>query len=142
MRKPRTDEGGFTLVELLVVMLIIGVLAAIAIPAFLNHEAKAHDAAATSTLWTASTAIEVYRTDHDTFCSADLGDLRAIEPTLNQASTLALDACPSGNATGYTLIIVSDSQPNTTFELTLTGGQLERTCSPAGKGGCHADGSW
>lgn len=38
-------DSGFTLVELLVVMIIIGVLAAIAVPVFINQRAKAHDAA-------------------------------------------------------------------------------------------------
>jgi type IV pilus assembly protein PilA len=46
-RNPALDagDGGFTLVELLVVMTIIGVLAAIAIPTFLTQRAKAHDSA-------------------------------------------------------------------------------------------------
>lgn len=45
---PLTDEAGFTLTELLVVLLIIGVLAAIALPVFARQEARAHDAVTTS----------------------------------------------------------------------------------------------
>lgn len=38
-------ERGFSLVEILVVILVIGILASIAIPAFLNHRKSAYDAA-------------------------------------------------------------------------------------------------
>ncbi|HYH61321.1 MAG TPA: prepilin-type N-terminal cleavage/methylation domain-containing protein, partial [Solirubrobacterales bacterium] len=64
LRERSNGESGFTLVELLVVMLILGLLAAIAIPAFFNQRDKAHDADAKATAKTAQTAMETYSTDH------------------------------------------------------------------------------
>src|ERR1700752_1455785 len=85
------DESGFTLVELLVVMLILGLLAAIAIPAFFNQRDKARDASAKEAVRTAETAIETYATDNGGAYNvpaghADAADLRAIESTLNDAN--------------------------------------------------------
>ena len=58
-------ESGFTLIELLVVTIILGILAAIAIPAFLQHRAKGWDAAVRSDLRSAATAQETFLTDAD-----------------------------------------------------------------------------
>jgi len=60
-------EGGFTLVELLAVVVIIGILAAIAIPNYLGQEDKAKDAAAMAQLRTAATSQELYYVDQDTY---------------------------------------------------------------------------
>lgn len=47
-RTTLSSDRAFTLVELVVVMLILGILAAIAIPVFLNQRSKAHETAAKS----------------------------------------------------------------------------------------------
>lgn len=53
----KADEQGLTLVELLVVMIIVGLIAAIAVPIFLNQQKKAKDTALTSDIRNAATAI-------------------------------------------------------------------------------------
>ncbi len=63
----RDIEGGFSLVELLVVMIIIGVLAAIAIPVYLSQEQKSYDAQAKEDIHNAATAEETYFTEQQTY---------------------------------------------------------------------------
>src|SRR3954447_26322293 len=82
------DERAFTLIELLVVILIIGILAAIAIPAFLNQQKKGEDAEAKSTAVTAAKAMEACATDaNGRYTSCDASAIESIEPTLNDAGS-------------------------------------------------------
>jgi type II secretion system protein G len=140
-----SEESGFTLVELLVVMLILGLLAAIAIPSFFNQRDKAKDADAKESVRTAQTAIETYATDNDgSYVGATAGGLQDIEKTLNDAD-LAVPAA-SLSQTEYTVTVTStNDSPNHTFSITRNDdGTTDLTCvAPAGNlDGCPSDGTW
>src|SRR2546429_6088761 len=93
------DEGGFTLIELMVVVLIIAILLAIAIPTFLGSREKAQDRAAQSNLRNALAAEKTYYTDGQTY-TTDASALRGVEPNLpwgtDPATQIAVSQ-PSGS---------------------------------------------
>jgi type IV pilus assembly protein PilA len=144
------EESGFTLVELLVVMVILALLAAIAMPAFFNQRDKAKDADAKTSVRTAETAMETYATDNDgSYEDADAAALVNIESTLSDADlTVTVNAAFDGYA-------VSVAQPDTGnhFDIRRYGasdadppdhpeGSTELTCETGGDAGCPTGGVW
>ncbi len=69
MRKYKEHDNAFafTLIELLIVVAIIGILAAIAVPNFLNAQIRARVSKANANLNTFTTACEIYRMDQNSF---------------------------------------------------------------------------
>jgi len=139
------DESGFTLVELLVVMLILGLLAAIAIPAFFNQRDKARDSSAKTYARTAETAMETYASDNNgTYNGATVAILQGLEPTLNGA-TLAAPAVPAGggDSTNRSYKVTVTSDTGNTFSVTRhDDGTTSLTCTTGGTAGCPTGGDW
>jgi len=116
------NDEGFTLVELMVVVLIIAILMAIAIPTFLGARQKAQDRAAQADLRNALTTAKVAYVDSETYVGDDTaasttGTFKSLEPALVFDKTV-------GNATditiGYdgqlkTIVMVKESKSGTFF---------------------------
>ncbi len=63
--KRRQSDDGFSLVELLVIMIIIGLLASIAVPLYLDQRKKGHDADAKSDVDAVAKIVGSYVSEHD-----------------------------------------------------------------------------
>jgi type IV pilus assembly protein PilA len=110
-------EEGFTLVELMSVVLVIAILIAIAIPTFLGARQRADDRAAQSNARSGLTAEDTGYTDTQEFTS-DAATLRGIDPGLN----FVADEVPGGSGLGNEIAIsVSTSAGGITNDTVVIG---------------------
>jgi type IV pilus assembly protein PilA len=156
--KRNSAEDGFTLIEILVVILIVGILSAIAVPSFVNQREKAQDTCAKSLLMTARTAMETYLVDHGNYAGVTQTDLNTIEsaiPTNGSCGTtnsLVIGDAGGGvcqnapTAPSYCLMVLSPGGPNRPFVFNrFADGKITRICGAlAGgqNGGSCAQGTW
>lgn len=91
-------ERGFTILELMIVLAIVGIIAAIAIPIFSRYQANSKSAEAKTNLGSLRVAQEAYFTENDAYRSA------AAEPALIPGITQATfnSALPGFAALGWT----------------------------------------
>jgi len=114
----KKNEKGFTLIELMIVIAIIGILAAIAIPQFGAYKKRSFNTAAQTDVRNIATSQEAYFVDEATYCN-----------TLGNLSGTSYGYYQSGNVT----VTVGGDMNN----YTVTGyhGSGDQTYTLAGPGG-------
>jgi type IV pilus assembly protein PilA len=135
-------------------MLILGILAAIAIPAFLNQKGKANDASAKVQVRTMQTAMETCASDNTgaaSYTGCNMTRLNSIEPTIPASGpTVTL----TGGGDGYIATSAQVGSTNNYFQVTkLNTGVVTHNCGStatganpvltvSGTGGCPPGGNW
>jgi len=142
MCKRTEDESGFSLPEVLVVVMIIGALAGIAAPSFVCQKQKADDSRLKAQARAAASAMEVYANDnlgaYDGATGTILNSINSEVPI--NTVVVAGAGCPSDTCYSVESPL---SQGGQKFKLTKKpDGRLLSDCTPKGDSGCPSNGKW
>jgi type IV pilus assembly protein PilA len=103
----RRKRNGFSLIELLMVVTIILVIAALAIPSFLRSKMTANEGAAVAALRAIFTANTTYETSYGNGFSPDLVSLAGTLPATCQGADLIDSFLAAGQKSGYAFTYVA-----------------------------------
>jgi type IV pilus assembly protein PilA len=133
------SEDGFSLFEILIVLVIVGVLAAIALPMYLKQQDSAKDANAKAAARNLVTHVES--------CHADSEDYGVCDAASELGKTGLTFGAAAGDvevtgATRTSYVAVGHSATGNAFRIERTSGGLGHDCTAHGHAGCPDDGRW
>src|SRR5438105_2345149 len=132
----RSRKGGFTLVEILIVVIILGILAAIVIPQFTSASQDARKNSLTSQLQTLRSQLELYKLQHlDTLPTSLIGST----PVWDQL-TMKTDNAGSTTATTTPFGPYLQAAPTNPLNASITVKIVSADVTPGGASGCTSEG--
>ena len=117
----RNAHKGFSLIELLIVVAIILIIAAIAIPNFLHSKIAANQSSAVGSMRSLNTACVSYSTSYGLFPTflTDLGPVGSGGTTSSTSADLIDSVLASGSKSGYTFAYTAGTS-NQSYSVTAT----------------------
>ena len=128
LRSPRYRPRGFTLIELMIVVAVIAIIAAIGYPSYINSVVKTKRAAAEGCVSQYATYMERFYTQNLRYDKDTAGN---DNPVVGNAPTLTLDcAGPQNSGADYTFTVAAPTQSTYTITAAPQGAQASRdtTC--------------
>ncbi|WP_432564862.1 type II secretion system protein [Kineococcus sp. SYSU DK003] len=119
----RPGDEGFTLVELLVVMIIIGILAAIAIPIAFRQREKAVEAGLKTDLRAVAEAQETYYTDHEEYLAVSPTPDPVVIDSIHLSTGNSVAVTLNADETAFCVLVSNPRSPRPWIYVSSKGGQ-------------------